>query len=45
MITGKFIDKKIILPVKFLLSTDTMLSIEFVVDTGFNGSILDSMAI
>lgn len=37
MITGKFIDRKIILPVKFLLSTDTILSIEFVVDTGFNG--------
>ncbi len=37
MITGKFIDKKIILPVKFLLSADTILSIKFVVDTGFNG--------
>jgi clan AA aspartic protease len=37
MIIGKFIDKKITLPVNFLLSTDTILSIEFVVDTGFNG--------
>jgi clan AA aspartic protease len=37
MITGKFIDKKIILPVGFLLSKDTILSIDFVVDTGFNG--------
>lgn len=37
MMTGKFIDRKIILPVRFLLSTDTILSIEFVVDTGFNG--------
>jgi clan AA aspartic protease len=37
MITGKFIDKKIILPVRLLLSPDTILSIEFVVDTGFNG--------
>jgi clan AA aspartic protease len=37
MITGKFIDKKIIFPVGFLLSQDTILSIEFVVDTGFNG--------
>jgi hypothetical protein len=31
MITGKFIDKKIILPVGFLLSKDTTLAIEFVV--------------
>jgi predicted aspartyl protease len=37
MIVGKFIDKKIILPVRFLLSPDTILSIELVVDTGFNG--------
>ncbi len=37
MITGKFIDNKIVLPVKFLLSIDTILSVEFVVDTGFNG--------
>jgi clan AA aspartic protease len=37
MITGKFVDKKIVLPVKFLLSSDTILSVDFVVDTGFNG--------
>ncbi len=37
MIIGKFVEKKIILPVGFLLSKDTILSIEFVVDTGFNG--------
>jgi predicted aspartyl protease len=37
MIIGKFIDKKIIITVWFLLSKDTVLSIEFVVDTGFNG--------
>jgi clan AA aspartic protease len=37
MITGKFVDKKIVLPVKLLLSSDTILSVDFVVDTGFNG--------
>jgi clan AA aspartic protease len=37
MIIGKFIDKKIILPIWFLLSKDTILAIDFVVDTGFNG--------
>lgn len=37
MIVGKFVDKKIVLPVGLLLSQDTILSIEFVVDTGFNG--------
>ena len=37
MIHGKFIDRKIILPVKFLLSAETVFSIEFVLDTGFNG--------
>jgi clan AA aspartic protease len=37
MIRGKFVDKKIILPVRFLLSQEMIFSIEFVVDTGFNG--------
>jgi predicted aspartyl protease len=37
MITGKFVHKKIVLPVKLLLSSDTILSVDFVVDTGFNG--------
>jgi predicted aspartyl protease len=39
MIIGKFLDRKIILPVRFLLSPDTILSIEFVVDTGFNNAL------
>jgi predicted aspartyl protease len=37
MIRGEFIDHKIILPVRFLLSVETIFSIEFVLDTGFNG--------
>ncbi|WP_309743969.1 clan AA aspartic protease [Chamaesiphon sp. OTE_20_metabat_361] len=37
MIRGKFIDKKIVLPVRFLLSQEMIFDVEFVVDTGFNG--------
>ena len=37
MIRGKFVDRKIILPVRFLLSQEMIFSVEFVVDTGFNG--------
>jgi clan AA aspartic protease len=37
MIVGKFVDSKIILPVRFLLSDKMMFSVEFVLDTGFNG--------
>jgi clan AA aspartic protease len=37
MIRGKFVDKKIIIPVRFLLSQEMIFDVEFVVDTGFNG--------
>jgi predicted aspartyl protease len=36
MIVGKFVDNRAILPVRFYLSADTELAIDFVVDTGFN---------
>jgi clan AA aspartic protease len=36
MILGKFVDRRAILPVKFYLSADPELAIDFVVDTGFN---------
>jgi clan AA aspartic protease len=36
MILGKFVDNRAILPVRFYLSADTELAIDFVVDTGFN---------
>ena len=37
MIRGRFVDSKIILPVKFILSQEIIFDVEFVVDTGFNG--------
>jgi predicted aspartyl protease len=37
MIIGKIVDRKIIIPVPFLLSAEMIFSVEFVVDTGFNG--------
>jgi clan AA aspartic protease len=37
MIIGKIVDRKIILPVKFLLSAGMTFSVEFILDTGFNG--------
>jgi predicted aspartyl protease len=37
MIRGKFVDRKVILPVRFSLSQAMIFSVEFVVDTGFNG--------
>ncbi len=36
MISGKFVDRRAILPVRFYLAADTELAIDFVVDTGFN---------
>ena len=36
MILGKFVDNRAMLPVRFCLSEDTELTIDFVVDTGFN---------
>jgi clan AA aspartic protease len=37
MIIGKFVDRKIIVPVRFILSEEIIFSVEFVIDTGFNG--------
>jgi clan AA aspartic protease len=37
MIIGKIVDRKIIIPVTFLLSAEMIFSVEFVLDTGFNG--------
>jgi clan AA aspartic protease len=37
MISGKFADNKVILPVRFILPEAMSFSIEFVLDTGFNG--------
>jgi hypothetical protein len=37
MISGKFVDSRVILPVRFLLPGDMSFTIDFVVDTGFSG--------
>jgi clan AA aspartic protease len=37
MISGKFVDSRVKLPVKFLLAGNMSFSIDFVVDTGFSG--------
>jgi clan AA aspartic protease len=36
MILGKFVENKIILPVRFVLAGEMVFSVDFVVDTGFN---------
>lgn len=37
MIFGKFVGNKIILPVRFVLAGEMVFSVDFVVNTGFNG--------
>ncbi len=37
MILGKFVENRIILPVRFVLAAEMVFSVDFVVDTGFNG--------
>jgi clan AA aspartic protease len=37
MIRGTFVERRIILPVIFILSPEIIFDVEFVVDTGFNG--------
>jgi predicted aspartyl protease len=36
MILGKFVDGRVVLPVNFCLSENMNLTIDFVLDTGFN---------
>jgi clan AA aspartic protease len=36
MILGKFVDGRVVLPVKFCIANDTDIAIDCVVDTGFN---------
>jgi clan AA aspartic protease len=37
MILGKFLERRVVLPVRFCLTQMNDLTIDFVVDTGFNG--------